>query len=71
MENEVQEKQIFTTKIFDNLSALEEQDIEFEKDERDHETEFSNLKSIISRGNLLWPTMSGLVVIKDKVHTLK
>ena len=48
MENEVQEKQIFATKMFDNINALELQDIEFVKDERDHEAEFSNLKSISS-----------------------
>ncbi len=57
--------------MFDNQSAMEQQEIEFEKDERDHEQEFSNLRPVNSRNSLLWPSMSGLVVIKDKVHTLK
>ena len=57
--------------MFDNLTSMEEQSIEFEIDKRDLEKEFSILRPVASRGCLLWPSMSGLIVIKDKVHTLK
>ena len=64
-------KQVYTTFIFDNLSPMELQDIEFIEDKRDHEAEFSSLHPVSSRNSLLWPTLTGLTVIKDKVHILK
>ena len=57
--------------MFDNLTSMEEQAIEFDADKRDFEKEFSTLRPVAARGCLLWPSMSGLIVIKDKVHNLK
>ena len=71
MEEEKEERAIYTTMMFDNLTVFEKQEIDFVKDEWDHEQEFSNLWSIVSWGSLLFPLMSGLTVIKDQVHTLK
>ena len=71
MESEEVEKQIFTTFIVDNLSPLELQEVEFIADKRECEAEFSNLRPVSSRNSLLWPTLTGLTVIKDKVHILK
>ena len=71
MEIAEEAKQVFTSLIFDNLSPYELQDIEFIEDKRDHEAEFSSLQPVSSRNALLWPTLTGLTVIKDKVHILK
>ena len=71
MEQAKEEREIFTTSMFDNLLSMEEQSIEFEVDKWDFDKEFSILRPVASRGCLLWPSMTGLIVIKDKVHTLK
>jgi hypothetical protein len=57
--------------MFCNVKSIDEQEIEFEEDWRDHETEFFNLSEEWGRGNLLAPTLVGLTVIWEKVHVLK
>lgn len=57
--------------MVDNLSPFELQKVSFIEDERESEAEFSSLQPVSSRNSLLWPTLTGLTVIKDKVHILK
>ena len=71
MEIAEESKRIFTTLIFNNLSPLELQDIDFVEDKWDCEAEFSKLQPVSSRNSLLWPSLTGLTVIKDQVHIMK
>ena len=67
MEDEVDSQNNFSesTQMFHNYSSLYLQDVSFEKDQWDHLAEFENLEAGNPWGNLLWPSMVGLVVIKN------
>ena len=70
-EKEIFSWTVFTTFIFSNIKAIDDQEVRFIPDWRDAELEFLNLQEVKNFWGVLPTNMRGLNLITDSVEKLR